>query len=835
MASDTAAPLASQNALEYIDGRETVVLIATADDRRGIELSDLLRSAGHSWILKVVHTSDDIARFLVEAPPDLCLLDLPGAADGEFELLDSIRSHPRGDRVPVVCLLGRRSRRLVIEAFGRRADDVISSRTHPAELIARLQARLERPPLPRADLPEDPVTGALRPGAFAERVRLEVERVNRGGSPGALAYLALDELPGLEAQLGPRKRDELVAEIVRLINKDGRKLDLVGISRGLVALFLPDTHRRGAQVRLDRLSKLIYEHEFVVADRLIRLTPIMGFAEALPDVELEELEDRAWAATAYGSDQLDLHPTRWDRALTPGASAVSRSRQWLERGRTPLQVALQLFLVMGLPFALYAGLYVMGIDITAGVYLGLVIALALTALAIWMESRAALRRVEPPEAPAGPAPPATAVIAAYLPNESATVIETIEAFLGQDYPDLQVILAYNRPRAMAIEAELWALAERDPRFEPLLVEGSVSKAQNVNAALAQVRGEFVGLFDADHHPEPGSFHRAWRWIASGAGIVQGHCVIRNGDTNFVTRLVAAEFEAIYAVSHPGRAHLHGFGIFGGSNGYWRSSLLHRTRLRGSMLTEDIDSSMRVVQAGETIISDPGLISTELAPDTIESLWNQRLRWAQGWSQVSLRHLVTMLRAPSTTRRRLGLLYLLGWREIYPWVSLQMVPLLVFWWIRGEPPMNWFVPIFVFTSLFTFSAGIAQAWFAWRLAHHSIRRHPGWFVLFLVSSLVIYTEFKNIIARTAHIKEAMRERKWKVTPRSVPSTTTGVEPAAAPGHSAASDPTEAPIDDPWLPEFDPDLVALWSTATHEIVLAPAAAVRVPPGRPATVDG
>ena len=54
-----------------------------------------------------------------------------------------------------------------------------------------------------------------------------------------------------------------------------------------------------------------------------------------------------------------------------------------------------------------------------------------------------------------------------------------------------------------------------------------------------------------------------------------------------------------------------------------------------------------VESGETIISDPDLVSTELAPETLGALWNQRLRWAQGWSQVSLRHLVSMMRAAPT--------------------------------------------------------------------------------------------------------------------------------------------------------------------------------------------
>ncbi|MEO6652869.1 MAG: hypothetical protein ABIP17_09465 [Ilumatobacteraceae bacterium] len=67
-------------------------------------------------------------------------------------------------------------------------------------------------------------------------------------------------------------------------------------------------------------------------------------------------------------------------------------------------------------------------------------------------------------------------------------------------------------------------------------------------------------------------------------------------------------------------------------------------------------------------------------------------------------------------------------------------------------------------LLTFSAGPAQTWYAWKLAHPSIKQHRRWFVLMLISSLVFYTEAKNIVGRTAHIKELMRERKWKVTPR-----------------------------------------------------------------------
>jgi cellulose synthase/poly-beta-1,6-N-acetylglucosamine synthase-like glycosyltransferase len=243
----------------------------------------------------------------------------------------------------------------------------------------------------------------------------------------------------------------------------------------------------------------------------------------------------------------------------------------------------------------------------------------------------------------------------------------------------------------------------------------------------------------------------------------------------MARTVAVEFESIYGVSHPGRAQLHRFGIFGGSNGYWRTSLLRQVRMHGFMLTEDIDSSLRVIQAGGRIAVDPALISRELAPTTLQALWKQRMRWAQGWFQVSLRHLRPALRSPSLTlRQKLGFTFLLGWREVYPWLSLQVVPLLGFFsWKAGSAgQLNWFIPIFVLTTLYTLSVGPGQTYFAWRVATTEVRGRPGWFLRYLVVSTFFYTEMKNLISRVAQIKEAVGERQWTVTTRNPRSAMRG---------------------------------------------------------------
>ena len=280
------------------------------------------------------------------------------------------------------------------------------------------------------------------------------------------------------------------------------------------------------------------------------------------------------------------------------------------------------------------------------------------------------------------------------------------------------------------------------------------------------------MFDADHHPAPGSFSRAWRWLSAGHDIVQGHCVVRNGDASWVARMVAIEFETVYAVSHPGRARLHGFGIFGGSNGYWRRDALRRIRMQRSMLTEDIDSSMRSLREGYSIVSDPGLISSELAPTTMGALWNQRMRWAQGWTQTSMRHLRPVLNSDKIgVRQKLGAAFMLGWAQALPWITIQIIPILAFfaWRDGGFANIDWLVPLFFAASIFTFSVGAAQAIFAYGLGHESIRRRRSWFFIYACHSILWFGEFKNLIVRVAQLKELTGEREWRVTPRAVVTT------------------------------------------------------------------
>ncbi|MDL2716814.1 MAG: glycosyltransferase [Acidobacteriota bacterium] len=761
----------------FLTGPKQRILVVDDDEQLRSFYMLTLKASG--WDVLSAKDGADALSVLEREHADLVVSDVMMPNLDGLGFLLRIREDPVLRAIPVLLLTTRGALQNVVEGLHLGADDYLVKPIQGEELVARVRARLLRPPVPADMIPKDVRTGLLKERAFLEETGREMARARRGSPPGCVAVLDIFELARLRESFGTGGELALARQLGGIIAAAASPLDMLGRdAHGRFLFLLPETGVDAARRRLHGLARLICSRTFDMGGNQVRPTPVVGIAGFGDEVDAQKVLRRAHVARERALLDLNLQPVAWQPEMgeTAQSAATDRDGKGPAAGanafpaglRLGIQVAATYVLAIAVPFLLYLALGPAGRAVSRIVYLLVVAALVFTCLLIWAEGFRALARRDPPDEPARPYPTASAIIAAYLPNEAATVESTIAAFLRLDYPaELEIILAYNTPRDHPIEEVLREIARKDPRFRPFRVNGSESKAQNVNAALSEIRGEFVGIFDADHHPDPDSFTRAWRWLSHGNDIVQGHCLARNGDATWVSRIVAVEFEQIYAVSHPGRARLHGFGIFGGSNGYWRTSLLRETRMHGFMLTEDIDSSLRVIAAGGKIVSDPRLVSRELAPTTLGALWNQRLRWAQGWFQVSLEHFRTAIRSPRLTlRNKVGLFYLLVWREIFPWIAVQIAPIVLYWAVAlgGVRRLEWWIPLFVVTTLFTLGTGPGQALFTYRLADPQVKRHTSWFWSYVLSSVVFYTGFKNLVARVAQVKEVMKERDWRVTPR-----------------------------------------------------------------------
>lgn len=387
---------------------------------------------------------------------------------------------------------------------------------------------------------------------------------------------------------------------------------------------------------------------------------------------------------------------------------------------------------------------------------------ALNRVKAWMGVRGA----ECPS-PIAPVPACSFLVAAYLPNEQDIIVETVQHLLfhiERPAGGLEIILAYNTPVDLLIEVELRRLANQYPELKLLRAEGSQSKAENLNAALDIARGEISCVLDADHHPASDCFVRAWHWLAQGYDVVQGRNVIRNYGENFLTMNVALEFEQLYGISHAAKSFLTDSSIFGGSNGYWRTSVLRRIRFNPSRLTEDIDATMRTLLNGYRILHDRSIVTTELAPTSLKTFWFQRKRWAHGWLEVSLIYQRRLWRSPYFNQwQKIYWTYLLYYCECFAIIALQLLPVMLSFWLVPHPASGEMHLYFLFAGSLAFFSGIYQVLAAAKIASRS---YPLSYYILHILFLPFYVTLKNSIAVVAIYDYLKGNHAWIVTSRDV---------------------------------------------------------------------
>lgn len=374
------------------------------------------------------------------------------------------------------------------------------------------------------------------------------------------------------------------------------------------------------------------------------------------------------------------------------------------------------------------------------------------------------------------------VIVAYLPNEKDIIIDrAVYACEQIQYPHhkLRINIVYNTPKPMLeTETQLWALESKYPHLRIHKVPGSTSKADNLNYFFTLPKSsDVISIFDCDHYPHPyGPRHAVERMMAKkSVQIVQGRCVVFNSDESFMSAMIAVEFDKIYASSHPGRAAMWNFGLFCGSNGYWRADLIRELKMHGDMLTEDIDSALRAFGQGEECVHDLNVVSYELAPTSFAVLWKQRLRWAQGWAQASWVHAPKIWQKTEPNRpkrtglQRFGLFSLLAVRESsyylvsqytcfvfavvcldFPKSGLALFKLVFF----PFPLSLWFFVISVSCLTLTLIiTNYAKCEF--------VRRHH-----IIVFSIVypLYLVLNSVMGLYGHARQLVRYNKWNPTVR-----------------------------------------------------------------------
>src|SRR2546421_3031463 len=237
-------------------------------------------------------------------------------------------------------------------------------------------------------------------------------------------------------------------------------------------------------------------------------------------------------------------------------------------------------------------------------------------------------------------PPVSVLVA--CKNEESVVETLVESLLALEYPAdrLQLIVVDDGSSDRTGEL-LDEVAATNPRLACLHRSPGAGggKSGALNAALPEVTGRIIVIFDADHKPRADVLRRLIRHFEDPAvAAVQGRCEISNPNHSPLARLIAVDYLAGYLVNEYGRQALFGLPAYGGANCAVRASTLRE--LGGwnpRSVTEDTDLTLRVHLAGWRVRYDVTAVDAEEAVGTVSRDWRQRHRWARGHQQAGRGH------------------------------------------------------------------------------------------------------------------------------------------------------------------------------------------------------
>ncbi|MFI3137147.1 MAG: poly-beta-1,6-N-acetyl-D-glucosamine synthase [Methylococcaceae bacterium] len=239
-------------------------------------------------------------------------------------------------------------------------------------------------------------------------------------------------------------------------------------------------------------------------------------------------------------------------------------------------------------------------------------------------------------------PPVSILIPCY--NEADNIRETIDVLLQQKYPNIEIIAINDGSKDNTL-AILLELAQQHPQLRVVNLHTNQGKAMGLRTAALLANSELLICIDGDALLAP----EAVAWMVKpfltnpGVGAITGNPRIRNRST-LLGRIQVGEFSAIVGmIKRAQRTYGRVFTVSGVIAAFRKSALHDVGYWSNDMITEDIDISWKLQLAGWSILYEPNALCWVLMPETLQGLWKQRVRWAQGGSEVLLRYFRALFR------------------------------------------------------------------------------------------------------------------------------------------------------------------------------------------------
>jgi len=267
-----------------------------------------------------------------------------------------------------------------------------------------------------------------------------------------------------------------------------------------------------------------------------------------------------------------------------------------------------------------------------------------------------------------PAFPRTAVL---IPawNEQAVLAASIDRLMAAEYPpeSLRVYVVDDAstddtPRVVKAKEAQYPGRVMHLRRE----QGGQGKAHTLNHGLGIILGddwmEALLITDADVIFEPAALRTMTRHLADPkVGAVTSYIKEGSRPGNYLTRFIGYEYITAQAAARRGQNVLGALAcLAGGAQLHSRANLLALGgRIDTTSLAEDTFTTFETQLRGRRVVFEPHATCWAEEPESVAALWKQRLRWARGNVQVTIRYRRLWFR-PSRAHRLGGVTFGVLW-------------------------------------------------------------------------------------------------------------------------------------------------------------------------------
>ncbi len=237
------------------------------------------------------------------------------------------------------------------------------------------------------------------------------------------------------------------------------------------------------------------------------------------------------------------------------------------------------------------------------------------------------------------------------------LIETIRSLEAIDYPHLEILVVDNN----TTDPDLWMPVEEYCRDRPRVkfiheenLAGFKAGALNlITQRDMDPRAEIIGVVDADYCVDADFLKSlVGYFVDPNVAFVQSPQDYREYEGNTYLTACFDAYEYFFATSMPSRNERNSI-IFAGTMGLMRASALREIGGWPEWcITEDAETSFRLLKAGYSGVYVPKAFGSGIMPLTFSAFKSQRFRWAFGGIQIMKKHWRHMLPGPRTPQNQL---------------------------------------------------------------------------------------------------------------------------------------------------------------------------------------